>query len=92
MISHLLAENLLHFKADQADYSIKLEDHCTKLLFVRRQQSGSIAMLNEFFVYVFFKVLSWQSMSEFHVTTLDNDKELILNSTYQALASSKSGP
>ena len=49
-------------------------------------------MFNEFFFYVFSKVSSWQSMSEFQVTTLDDITALMINSTYQALDSSKSGP
>ena len=43
-------------------------------------------MLNEFFFYAFSKVSSWQSMSEFQVTTvatLDDIAQLIMNSTYQ---------
>ena len=61
-------------------------------LFWAEHKGGSKTMLNAFFFYVFSKVSSWQSMSEFHVTTLDKVTELILNSTYQALSSSKSGP
>ena len=90
MIYRKFAENLFHFKADQADYSIKQANYGTKLLSVDKGDRKS--MLNEFFFHVFSKVLSWQSMSELTVTTLDNVTELILNSSYQALPSMKSGP
>ena len=63
VIKHVLAENLFHFKANQADYSIKPEEHGTKPLFV--DKGGSKTMLKEFFFCVFSKVSSWQSMSEF---------------------------
>ena len=49
-------------------------------------------MLNKFFFYVFSKVSSWQGMSELTVTTLDDVTSLILNFSYQALPSTKSGP
>ena len=48
-------------------------------------------MFNEFFFHTVSKVLSWQSMSELTVTTLDEVMELILNSSYQTLPSTKSG-
>ena len=42
-------KTLFHFKADQADYSIKTVDQDTKPLFVDKEVSKT--KLNEFFYY-----------------------------------------
>ena len=47
-------------------------------------------MLNEFFFYVFPKILSWQSLSELQVTTLDYITYHFLWSTHRFLPLSKS--
>ena len=52
----------------QPDYSIKPEDHGRKPLFVDKGESKT--MLNGFFLYLYSKVSSWQSMSELTVTTM----------------------
>ena len=56
---------------EQADYSIKQEHHGSKPLFADAK-GASKTLLNEFFFYVLSKVSSWQSMSELHVTTLND--------------------
>ena len=55
----MLAENLFHFKIDQADYSMKPEDHGLKPLFADTK-GASKTLLNEFFSYVLSKVSSGQ--------------------------------
>ena len=62
-----------------SNWRMMAQSHSTK---------GAVNYVNKFFFDVFSKVSSWQSMREFHVTILDDVTELILNSTYQALASS----
>ena len=86
---HVLAGNLFHFKKDQAEYSIKLEDHGSKTLFSKK--GASQTLLNEFFFYLLSRVSSWQCMTEFRVTPLDDVKALLLHSFYGFLQESKSG-
>ena len=84
----MLAGNLfhqIHFKKDQAEYSIKLEDHGSKSLF--SNEGASQTLLNEFFFYVLSRVSSWQCMTELRVTILDDVEALLLSS----LQESKSG-
>ena len=78
-----------HFKKDQVEYSIKQEDHGLKPLFSNK--GASQTLLNEFFLYVFSRVSSWQCMNELRVTTLDDVEALLLRSFYSALPESKSG-
>ena len=87
----MLAGNLFHFKKDQAEYSIKQEDHGSKPLFSKK--GASQTLLNEFFFYVLSRVSSWQCMTELRVTTLDDVEDLLLRSQafYGALQESKSG-
>ena len=86
---HVLSGNLFHFKKDQAEYSIKQEDHGSKPLFSNK--GASQTLLNEFFFYVLSRVSSWQCMNELRVTTLDDVEALLLSSFYSALPESKSG-
>ena len=72
----MLAGNLFRFKKDQAEYSIKPEDHGSKPLFSNKWASQTL--LNEFFVYVLSRVSSWQCMTELRVTTLDDVEALLL--------------
>ena len=64
-------------------------DHGIKPLFVNKGNSKTL--LNEFFFYVFSKVLSLQNIRNITATTLTDVTELFLNSIYQALPYSKSG-
>ena len=76
----MLAGNLFHFKEDQAEYSIKQEDHGSKPLCSKK--GASQTLLNEFFFYVLSRVSSWQCMTELRVTTLDDVEALLLRSFY----------
>ena len=85
----MLAGNLFHFKKDQAEHSIKQEDHGPKPPFSKK--GASQTLLNEFFFYVLSRVSSWQCMTELRMATLDDVEALLLRSFYCALPESKSG-
>ena len=57
-----VAGNLFHFKKDQAEYSIKPEDHGSKPLFSKK--GAGQTFLNKFFFFVLSRVSSWQFMTE----------------------------
>ena len=85
----MLAGNLFHFKKDQAEHSIKQEDHGPKPPFSKK--GASQTLLNEFYFYVLSRVSSWQCMTEVRVTTLDDVEALLLRSFYSPLQESKYG-
>ena len=92
MLLMLFAENLFHFKLDQREYSIAPGDYSRLPLF--HDNKCHKTLLNKFFFYVFFKVSSWQSMRDIHVTSLEELTELMLHSParYAELPLSRSGP
>jgi hypothetical protein len=67
------AANLFHFKResrDQAQYSIKQDQHCTKSLIFPKEDLTASCYLNDFFFNVFSKFSDWQNMKSMAVSSL----------------------
>jgi hypothetical protein len=63
--------NLFHFKHDQAQYSIKQDQHGKKPLIFPKDDLTASCYLNNFFFYVFSKFSDWQNIKSMAVSYLE---------------------